>query len=356
MSACLDISTASCYPMSAEGSGLRGAFPVAPIVRPRTTATFSKSAALGSGPRSLEADMRKRPEKPVPATCEQCGRGFLRHGWQVARGVGRFCSNACKHAASRTDVTLQCLNCGRDFIVPRYRASTARFCSKYCQRNPPSAKEQLVCPVCGARHSRFPSEIKNGRRFCSQTCAQAARPGRIERICEHCGRAFVGKQSDVDEGGARFCSRACWAAGISTRVKRTCVLCGRDFLATPSAIKSPRRGARFCSRECYFRYVGTGPSGPELILARHLQAAGLTHEREATVGRYRVDFLLEGRLAVEVDSEFWHSLPGVPEKDERKDRDLEARGLLVLRVPADVVVAEPALILAQIREVLDATA
>ena len=45
------------YTLIAEGCGLRDAFSVASDVRPRTTATFSKPAALGSGPHLLEGAM-----------------------------------------------------------------------------------------------------------------------------------------------------------------------------------------------------------------------------------------------------------------------------------------------------------
>lgn len=39
-----------------------------------------------------------RPSKPIPRICEQCGKDFLFWRWRsdLAKGRGRFCSNACQ--------------------------------------------------------------------------------------------------------------------------------------------------------------------------------------------------------------------------------------------------------------------
>ncbi len=79
----LDSSAGSCYSEDAKGRGSRDAFFVASIVRPRTTATLSKSAALGSGPHSLGVAMAKDY-----GTCTVCG-GPLR------RGRTAYCSFQC---------------------------------------------------------------------------------------------------------------------------------------------------------------------------------------------------------------------------------------------------------------------
>ena len=130
----LDISTDSRYPMNAEGSGLRGAFFVAPDVWPRTTATFSKSAARGSGPHSLEGAMQR---KGVPwgtrfsgayVNCATCGKHFWAQQSYLDRGGGRYCSKTCHSAALTTCRGKPCIECGR-----------------------PSAHAKGLCPACYQR-------------------------------------------------------------------------------------------------------------------------------------------------------------------------------------------------------------
>ena len=54
--------------------------------------------------------------------------------------------------------------------------------------------------------------------------------------------------------------------------------------------------------------------------------------RQVVDGLYEVDAIIMGaRIVIECDGEYWHSLPGRPEKDAKRDRYLESRGYLVLR-------------------------
>lgn len=75
----LDLDPGIWYPTGAEGSGMRGAFFVAHSARPRTSATFSKSAALGSGPRSLEGMMALTPDEKRRRDAEKRRRWYYRH-------------------------------------------------------------------------------------------------------------------------------------------------------------------------------------------------------------------------------------------------------------------------------------
>lgn len=93
-------------------------------------------------------------------------------------------------------------------------------------------------------------------------------------------------------------------------------------------------------RECRLKASRTKTSSLERIVSSLLDGLGIAYLSHVTIGRYVVDFLVPHRkLVIECDGEYWHSLPGVPEKDERKDRDLSSRGYGVLRLPGRLIKA-----------------
>lgn len=71
----------------------------------------------------------------------------------------------------------------------------------------------------------------------------------------------------------------------------------------------------------------------EARLGRALRRLGLHVEQEVPIGPYTADFLVEGRLVVEVDGSS-HAVRGRADSDRRRDRQLAAWGFQVLRVPA----------------------
>lgn len=64
-------------------------------------------------------------------------------------------------------VELSCQRCGVTFLVHRYRATSARFCSKVCQDGPTVS---VACTTCGSPFERIPSKVRE-RNYCSKTCA-----------------------------------------------------------------------------------------------------------------------------------------------------------------------------------------
>ena len=72
---------------------------------------------------------------------------------------------------------------------------------------------------------------------------------------------------------------------------------------------------------------------PHRIGIRVVESLGLRWEDEKQFGRYNVDiFLPDYNVAVEVDGNYFHTLPGVPEKDKRRDKTLfEKYGIVTLR-------------------------
>ena len=81
---------------------------------------------------------------------------------------------------------------------------------------------------------------------------------------------------------------------------------------------------------------------PEVLLWRELRKrhGGFKFRRQHPAGRYILDFFCaEARLAIEVDGAA-HDMGDRPERDERRDRWLEAQGVTVLRVSAQDVLRD----------------
>ena len=59
----------------------------------------------------------------------------------------------------------------------------------------------------------------------------------------------------------------------------------------------------------------------------------MLHITEHRVGRWSIDLALpQLALAIELDGEYWHSLPNMVAKDIRKDAYLRSRGWTVCRI------------------------
>lgn len=192
-------------------------------------------------------------------------------------------------------VTLVCRECGNTFAVPPSRSSTI-YCSWVCRTARPRNYSQTVrvlwtCATCGKTEMHIPSD---DRKYCSLAC----RPGRPKK-----------------------------------RVRIACQNCGSAVDVPPSVL--PRR--RYCSRRCQMlaRPINGKPSRVESAsiaewLSRH---PGVTHETQKRVSRWSIDLALTDRMvAVEIDGAYWHSLPEMVEKDNRKDAYLKSRGWRVVRI------------------------
>lgn len=77
----------------------------------------------------------------------------------------------------------------------------------------------------------------------------------------------------------------------------------------------------------------THPTSIEVIVRDLLDSLGVRYLSEYPIGSFVVDFYVpRRRLVIECDGEYWHSLPGVKEKDARRDIWLRERGYRVLRL------------------------
>jgi very-short-patch-repair endonuclease len=65
-----------------------------------------------------------------------------------------------------------------------------------------------------------------------------------------------------------------------------------------------------------------------------LSGGGFMLQMQVSVANYRLDFLIDKQLVVEVDGARWHSSPEAIERDTKRDRVLRSKGFEVLRIPA----------------------
>lgn len=81
-----------------------------------------------------------------------------------------------------------------------------------------------------------------------------------------------------------------------------------------------------------------------------LTGRGLRLQMQVPVERYRLDFLLDRRLVVEIDGAAFHSAPEAIEKDRQRDAALSARGFEILRIPAKISLYAPQDAIARVRQ------
>ncbi|MGI4951930.1 MAG: endonuclease domain-containing protein [Janthinobacterium lividum] len=72
-----------------------------------------------------------------------------------------------------------------------------------------------------------------------------------------------------------------------------------------------------------------------------LQGPSMSLNLQVEIGRYRVDFFVNGWLVIEVDGAAYHSSPEAMARDLERDRFMEDAGYTVLRIPAKVVFNKP---------------
>lgn len=81
-----------------------------------------------------------------------------------------------------------------------------------------------------------------------------------------------------------------------------------------------------------------------------LSGGGLTLQMQVPVASYRLDFLVDKGLVVEVDGARWHSSPEAIERDAERDKVLRSKGYEVLRIPAKTTLYKPDETIALVRQ------
>jgi very-short-patch-repair endonuclease len=220
-----------------------------------------------------------------------------------------------------------CVDCGiernRSPKTRAFRSPRCRSCAikKRWQRdgNPP-----LTCRKCG-RSFPFAQSGSRPHLFCSRQC----RSRRVEKYCPKCNKPFSVPASNASR--YNFCSLLC---AREPAVFRNCETCSNEFRLNASEAKV--RG-RFCSFACYRRF--TGESSIERITREALQSLNLDFVQEYDLGKRNVfDFYVPVlRVLIECDGKYWHSLPGVKDRDQQKDIRARAKGYKVIRLDEGVI-------------------
>ncbi len=257
--------------------------------------------------------------KPTGKTCVDCGT-------PVTAKRCRKCAAALRSAQVIAAKPLtRCKICGDEITSANRRRGI--YCSVACRckdrasfKGAPTNRVSKTCPGCG---SVFEVPVSNAVRYtyCTVAC-RAAHRGR-EALCERCGAPF---RYGVASPPRRHCSEACRRPPVTI----DCAHCGKTIRTTPS--RESRK--RFCSRRCYS--ASDAETSIEKAVRLVLEGERIRHVAQASVGPWVVDFLV-GRLVIEADGTYWHSLR--PDVDQRKTAHLESRGLLVWRIPEAEIMA-----------------
>lgn len=264
-------------------------------------------------------------------TCPVCG-----HTFTCDYSGRKYCSKQCFAQSLATLTPIQCANCGKLFQPPSRRE---KFCSPQCVAQELSQRFRkrvtLTCQTCGKSYEQIPS-LANTSKYCSRECQGAAKSksGRVTMTCKVCGKEFdrlVSRAGDC-------CSYECQGVASRTRFTRNCEVCGQPFEVMPKDSDS----ARYCSIECKQEawigqvrpYIGKrGPTQPEKDVQKTLEQLKVDYVSQVTIGRYLVDFLLpDKQIVIEVDGDYWHSLPESQKRDAQKDKYLSRSGYTVVRI------------------------
>ncbi len=212
-----------------------------------------------------------------------------------------------------------CEKCSRVFVVTKHKERLHRFCSRECA----GVTKRILhrkCELCG---EQFFVGRRVSQKFCSRECAYVGLTKKpLYRLCEYCGIEFKIGYNKLK----RFCRRACSVR--ITRVHnyrwRTCKFCGNKFNAAHD-------GVHHCSITCSQK--SKYPTSVERELYSFLDYYGYVYEQQKDFGRTIPDaFVTSLSLAIFVDGEYWHSLPGRRSKDIECNEYLMSQGIHVIRL------------------------
>lgn len=230
------------------------------------------------------------------STCVECGKQKARFAHSKNRPSlwCQSCGSKRGWQKSEHRITRPCQRCGKPFTTAACYSDQIKYCSKKCRGHKPPVLHQ----------------------------------------CERCGKEFTVLASSVGrKGRGKYCSEACYRPPII----RQCRNCLRKFRALPALVRRGPGSARFCSAECFQRF--RGESSIEIITRDLLIQAGLFFTSQYRIGeRSRFDFYIPSRnLLIDCDGSYWHSLPGMQERDQRKDAHARAAGYTIIRFSEDEI-------------------
>ncbi len=125
------------------------------------------------------------------------------------------------------------------------------------------------------------------------------------------------------------------------------------FLATSETVNWQGLFEGLCESPAEIEFLKAVISSYQLVPKEGiLRGGGLELQQQVRVGHYRVDFLANKRLVVEIDGAAYHSSPEAIDKDRIRDLFLRDNGYEVLRIPATTVFRTPGLAVKQVYKAL----
>lgn len=286
-------------------------------------------------------------------TCAQCGVAFRPPRPSQPR---RFCGNECRYVWMRAGGTRsipdrECPQCGAVF---RPKGAGQVCCSRACvQAKRAAQRPSFECKHCGQTFTLPPSSLAwFNPQFCGWDCRVASGSHRTYRSgtaicypnCSCCGRLFVMRAKRQGRYEQAFCSMECrnrrYGDGSRRTVDRLELVCRRKgcgrTISDVYASKIRSDQGMFCSRACSALELTPGTTSKISIAAVDEWAAtdGCLWAQEYILGPFAIDLALPlEQIAVELDGEYWHSLPSAMANDKRKNTYLAKAGWAVVRVP-----------------------
>lgn len=258
---------------------------------------------------------------------------------------------------------IKCDFCGKEFktFPSQFKNHKHHFCSQKCYFEWKGGGKKVFCEYCNKELYKTSSAIKRtNHNFCSMKCfhkwqfkyqtgenSPHWKGGEAQRICKTCNKVFSVPQALVKNGRGKFCSikcRAKWQSKYNRgkkhprwkkKVKCTCKTCRKTFYVEPNIIK--RGYGKFCSLSCSsiytIKHFPNANTSIELKVRQWLDNLNIPYEQQVlTEGICRPDFLLENKLIIECDGDFWHSSPNAKTRDAKKELLLGFKGYTILRL------------------------
>ena len=249
----------------------------------------------------------------------------------------------------------RCEECGDLLVLKSTRdLLRKRFCSRSCLGRNVGKKRDMAYMQQQANTAEA-----NGRKG----HAGAANPNwaggnHIEECCEEGGVEFTTTKTKRRQGYGKYCSRACSAKAIGrgrevARVRVECEVCGAVVEVLPYRAKVQKTCSTSCSAVKAIQSTPRQGTKLELAVMDILYGLGLDYKEQVALPGTVVDFMI-GDIVIYADGDYWHSKPGVPERDARINERLTNEGYTVLRLPESLVHQRPEEAQRQIEEVLHA--
>lgn len=168
--------------------------------------------------------------------------------------------------------------------------------------------------------------------YCSRKCLHKTYPKRIIKKCIQCGLTLQVQPSKISL--VKFCSKKCHDDNMRDYVAKICKNCHRQF-QLPRWELNKGKGS-FCCRDCFIQFKGE--TTIEKKVRQALEKSGLRFKQEFKIGIYRADFLiLDKKIIIECDGDYWHKIPGATDRDLRKDKYLHNKGFTIHRIAESTI-------------------